>query len=130
MAFKVVATPWGGRTDTDYPYEHEALRPLGITIATARADSDAEYVAQVKDADAIMVGGRTVPSRLLRFGAPAAQPGHSRPAQLHSVQQHETDRLFHQHWPGSNPRRGGPDPRTEREEARWCGSGRDGDRTD
>ena len=56
MAFKVVATPWGGRTDTDYPYEHEALRPLGITIAIARADSDAEYVAQVKDADAIMVG--------------------------------------------------------------------------
>jgi len=65
MAFKVVATPWGGRTDTDYPYEHEALRPLGITIATARADSDAEYVAQVKDADAIMVGGRTMGAEII-----------------------------------------------------------------
>src|SRR5687767_5124238 len=58
MPFKVVATPFGARIESDYPYEHEALRPLGITIATARATSDAEYVAEVRDADAVMVGGR------------------------------------------------------------------------
>jgi D-3-phosphoglycerate dehydrogenase len=58
MAFKVVATPWGSRTNTEYPYEHEALRPLGITITSVGAGSDADYVAQVKDADAIILGGR------------------------------------------------------------------------
>jgi D-3-phosphoglycerate dehydrogenase / 2-oxoglutarate reductase len=58
MTYKVVATPLGGRVETDYPYEHEALRPLGVTIQTVTAASDADYVAQIKDADAIMVGGR------------------------------------------------------------------------
>ena len=58
MAFKVVATPFGRRSETEFLYEHEALRPLGITIATVEADSDADYIAQVKDADAIMAGGR------------------------------------------------------------------------
>jgi D-3-phosphoglycerate dehydrogenase / 2-oxoglutarate reductase len=58
MAFKVVATPFGRRVESEYPYEHEALRPLGISIITAEADSDAEYIAQVRDADAIMAGGR------------------------------------------------------------------------
>src|SRR4029077_8290314 len=58
MAFKVVATPFGGRIETEFPYEDEALRPLGVTIETVQADSDAAFVAQVKDADAIMVGGR------------------------------------------------------------------------
>ena len=56
MAFKVVATPFGRWIETEYPYEHEALRPLGVTISTAKADSDAEYVAYVKDADAIIAG--------------------------------------------------------------------------
>ena len=60
VPFKVFATPFGGRSDGDYPYEHEALRPLGITIATDQADSDAAYVEQIKDADAIMVGGRAL----------------------------------------------------------------------
>jgi D-3-phosphoglycerate dehydrogenase len=58
MAFKVVATPFGSRIESEYPYEHEALRQLGITIETAHATTDDEYVAQVRDADAIMVGGR------------------------------------------------------------------------
>jgi D-3-phosphoglycerate dehydrogenase len=58
MAFKVVATPFGRRTETDYQYEHEALRPLGVTIQVADADSDDAYVAQVRDADAIIAGGR------------------------------------------------------------------------
>src|SRR3981081_77954 len=65
MAFKVVATPFGRRIETAYPHEHEALQPLGITIATAHADSDAEYVAQVKDADAIMAGGRTLTAGII-----------------------------------------------------------------
>jgi D-3-phosphoglycerate dehydrogenase / 2-oxoglutarate reductase len=65
MAFKVVATPFGARIESDYPYEHEALRPLGITIVTAHADSDADYVDQVKDADAIMVGGRMLGAEII-----------------------------------------------------------------
>ena len=65
MSFKVVATPFGREPDTQYPYEHEALRPLGITISTALADSDAEYIAMVKDADAIMVGGRMMSADII-----------------------------------------------------------------
>jgi D-3-phosphoglycerate dehydrogenase / 2-oxoglutarate reductase len=66
MAFKVIATPFGGRIETEFPYEHEALRPLGITITTVKADSDADYVAQVKDADAIMAGGRMLTADIIR----------------------------------------------------------------
>src|ERR1700737_1517343 len=65
MPFKVIATPFGRRVETEYPYEHEALKPLGITIATAQADSDADYIAQVKDADAIMAGGRTLTAGII-----------------------------------------------------------------
>src|ERR1700737_4956810 len=65
MAFKVVATPFGRRVETEYPYEHEALRPLGISITTADADSDAAYIAQVRDADAIMAGGRTLTAAII-----------------------------------------------------------------
>ena len=65
MSFKVVATPFGRRVETDYTYEHEALRPLGITILTANADSDADYVAFAKDADAIIAGGRTLTADII-----------------------------------------------------------------
>jgi D-3-phosphoglycerate dehydrogenase / 2-oxoglutarate reductase len=65
MPYKVVATPFGGRIETDFPYEHEALRPLGIAIETARAESDDDYVAQVKDADAIIAGGRTLTAAII-----------------------------------------------------------------
>jgi D-3-phosphoglycerate dehydrogenase / 2-oxoglutarate reductase len=65
MGFKVVATPFGRRVESEYPYEHEALRPLGITIITADADSDAAYIAQVKDADAIIAGGRTMTADII-----------------------------------------------------------------
>src|ERR1700730_17988025 len=65
MAFKVVATPFGRRVETEYPYEHEALKPLGITIVTADADSEAAYIAQVRDADAIMAGGRLLNSAII-----------------------------------------------------------------
>jgi D-3-phosphoglycerate dehydrogenase / 2-oxoglutarate reductase len=65
MPFKVVATPFGRRVETEYPYEHEALRSLGITIVTAEADSEAAYIAQVRDADAIMAGGRVLNSAII-----------------------------------------------------------------
>src|SRR5438132_2155604 len=65
MPFKVVATPFGRWIESDYPYEHEALRPLGITISTVKADSDAEYVANVKDADAIIAGGRVMSAEII-----------------------------------------------------------------
>jgi D-3-phosphoglycerate dehydrogenase len=65
VPFKVVATPFGRRTENEYPYEHEALRPLGITIGVADADNDVDYVAQVKDADAIMVGGRMLNAEII-----------------------------------------------------------------
>jgi D-3-phosphoglycerate dehydrogenase / 2-oxoglutarate reductase len=65
MAYKVVATPFGGRIERDFPYEHEALRPLGITIETFRADSDDEYVAGVKDADAIIARGRMLSAEII-----------------------------------------------------------------
>jgi D-3-phosphoglycerate dehydrogenase len=65
MGYKVIATAFGGRVETGYPYEHEALGPLGITIATVDADSDSSYVAQVKDADAIIVGGRMLSAEVI-----------------------------------------------------------------
>jgi D-3-phosphoglycerate dehydrogenase len=65
MAFKVVATPFGRRTETDFPYEHEALKPLGVTIQTVSAESDDDYVAQVKDADAIIAGGRMLSAGII-----------------------------------------------------------------
>jgi D-3-phosphoglycerate dehydrogenase / 2-oxoglutarate reductase len=58
MAFKVVATPFGGRTDTSYPLEHEGLKPLGITIETADTSSDEAYLASIRDADAVIAGGK------------------------------------------------------------------------
>ncbi len=66
MAFKVVATPFGRMAQSDYPYEHEALKPLGITIQTVSAQSDDEYVEQVKDADAIIAGGRQLTADIIR----------------------------------------------------------------
>jgi D-3-phosphoglycerate dehydrogenase len=65
MPFKVVATPFARAGQSDYPYEHEALKPLGITIQTVSANSDDEYVAQVKDADAIIAGGRQMTADII-----------------------------------------------------------------
>ena len=65
MAFKVVATPFGRNVEAQYPYEHEALQPLGITIEAVQADSDDDYVAKVKDADAIIAGGRMLSADIL-----------------------------------------------------------------
>jgi D-3-phosphoglycerate dehydrogenase / 2-oxoglutarate reductase len=58
MAFKVVATPFRRGQRTSYPHEHESLSPLGIEITTVEAATDDEWLAQAKDADAVIVGGR------------------------------------------------------------------------
>src|SRR3982074_3122074 len=65
MSFKVVATPFGRQIETEFPYEHEALRPLGIRISTVDAESDADYIATVKDADAIIAGGRRLTAEII-----------------------------------------------------------------
>ncbi len=87
MPFKVVATPFGRQIETEFPYEHEALRPLGITISTVDAESDADYVATVKDADAIIAGGRRLTaeiiSRARRLSGRSRQPRDDAAAVLH-----------------------------------------------
>jgi D-3-phosphoglycerate dehydrogenase len=65
MAFKVVATPFRQRQVTGYPHEHEALRPLGIEITTVDAATEEEWIAQAKDADAVIVGGRRLTADLI-----------------------------------------------------------------
>ena len=65
MPFKVAATPFGRSTQSDYPYEHEALAPLGITIQTVSNQSEDDYVAQVKDADAVIAGGRDLTAAVI-----------------------------------------------------------------
>src|SRR4030095_4775504 len=65
MAFKVVATPFGRRASTGYPHEHESLRPLGVEITTVDAATDDEWIAQAKDADAVIVGGRRLTADLI-----------------------------------------------------------------
>lgn len=65
MAFKVVATPFGRNVEAQFPHEHEALQPLGITIESVQAESDDDYVAKVKDADAIIAGGRQLSAEIL-----------------------------------------------------------------
>lgn len=57
MAYKVVATPFGARVESDYPYESEALKPLGITIETAHTDTPDAYFESIRDADAVIAGG-------------------------------------------------------------------------
>src|SRR5262245_9327606 len=65
MAFKVVATPFRRGQRTNYPHEHEALRPLGVEITTVEAATDEEWIAQAKDADAVIVGGRRLTADLI-----------------------------------------------------------------
>jgi D-3-phosphoglycerate dehydrogenase len=65
MAFKVVATPFRRSAATGYPHEHEALRPLGIEITTVDAATDDEWIAQAKDADAVIVGGRRLSADII-----------------------------------------------------------------
>lgn len=65
MAWKVVATPFDGRTETEYVHEHQALAPLGIKIETANVGSDEEYIASIRDADAVIVGTHPLSARII-----------------------------------------------------------------
>ena len=60
VPFKVFATPFGGRSDGDYPYEHEALAATRHHHRYRPGRQRRRYVEQIKDADAIMVGGRAL----------------------------------------------------------------------
>src|ERR1044072_3218897 len=66
VAFKVVATPFRRGVRTDYPHERESLDPIGAQIPVIEPDSDAEWLAQAKDADAVIVGGRRLTGDLIR----------------------------------------------------------------
>jgi D-3-phosphoglycerate dehydrogenase len=66
VAFKVVATPFRALASTGYPHEHEALRPLGIEIQTVNATTDEEWLAQAKDADAVIIGGRRMTADVIQ----------------------------------------------------------------
>jgi D-3-phosphoglycerate dehydrogenase len=65
MSFKVVATPFGRNVEAAFPHESEALAPLGVTIEAVQAASDDDYVAMVRDADAIIAGGRMLSAEII-----------------------------------------------------------------
>jgi D-3-phosphoglycerate dehydrogenase len=63
--FKVVASALPGSAWTSsYELEMEALRPIGAEIVVVDADSNEEYVAHAKDADAI-IAGRNLTSEVI-----------------------------------------------------------------
>jgi D-3-phosphoglycerate dehydrogenase len=66
MPFRVVAkaTRFIGRP-THFDYEQEALTPLGVTIEAFDAATEDEYIAKVRDADAIIAGGQALNARVL-----------------------------------------------------------------
>lgn len=57
MGFKVVATPFRQQANPNYQHELEALQPIGAEITIVTAASDEEWLAQARDADAIIAGG-------------------------------------------------------------------------
>ncbi len=64
MAFKVVTTGFLGRT-VDTRYENEALEPLDTAVQVVDASSEDEYIAQVKDADAVIAGRFALNARVI-----------------------------------------------------------------
>jgi D-3-phosphoglycerate dehydrogenase / 2-oxoglutarate reductase len=64
MAFKVVTTGFLGRR-ADSTYENEGLQPLGTTVQEVEADTEDQYVDQVKDADAIITGRFALNARVI-----------------------------------------------------------------
>jgi D-3-phosphoglycerate dehydrogenase / 2-oxoglutarate reductase len=65
VGFKVVATPFRQQANPNYQYELEALRPIGAEITIVTAASDEEWLAQARDADAIIAGGRRLTADIL-----------------------------------------------------------------
>jgi len=66
VAFKVVATPFRRGMTASYQHELESLAPLGIDVTVVNAETDEEWLAQAKDADAVIVGGRRLTSDIIR----------------------------------------------------------------
>src|SRR5581483_551366 len=66
MPFKVVATPFRRGAPATYQYERESLDPIGAEITVVQADTDDARLAQARDADAVIVGGRRLTGDLIR----------------------------------------------------------------
>ncbi|HLH72072.1 MAG TPA: C-terminal binding protein [Chloroflexota bacterium] len=64
MAFKVVTTGFFGRP-VDNRYENEGLQKIGTSVQVVEASNEDEYIAQVKDADAILAGRFAVNERVI-----------------------------------------------------------------
>ncbi|MGH2461824.1 MAG: C-terminal binding protein [Chloroflexota bacterium] len=64
MAFKVVATGFGGRV-ADTSHENEGLKSLGVSVQTVNASTEDEYIAQVNDADAVITGRFALNARVI-----------------------------------------------------------------
>jgi D-3-phosphoglycerate dehydrogenase / 2-oxoglutarate reductase len=63
--YRVVVTGFGGYTP-QVDYEREALDPLGAQIDVLSPQSEDEYVAQIRTADAIVAGGFNLDARVIR----------------------------------------------------------------
>ena len=65
--FKVVTQKPAGVTfdlaDGQYTLERESLDPIGAEIITIDASTEEEFIAQAKDADAIIARGRKYPKK-------------------------------------------------------------------
>ena len=64
MAFKVVTAGFLGRP-AETRYENEGLSPLGTTVQVVSANTEDEYIAQVKDADAVIPGRFALNARVI-----------------------------------------------------------------
>ncbi|MDP8922186.1 MAG: C-terminal binding protein [Chloroflexota bacterium] len=64
MTFKVVSTGFPGRPSSS-TYEDEGLAPLGVTVQQAKATTEDEYIAEVRDADAIISGRFKLNARVI-----------------------------------------------------------------
>lgn len=64
MPFKVVMTGFLGRPASTV-YEDEGLKPLGTAVQVVDAQTEDEYIAQVRDADAIISGRFALNARVI-----------------------------------------------------------------
>lgn len=64
MAFKIVKAGFIN-SPSDATYEDEALRSIGTSVQTIEADSEDAYIAQVKDADAVLPGRFALNARVI-----------------------------------------------------------------
>ncbi|TAK22691.1 MAG: C-terminal binding protein [Chloroflexota bacterium] len=63
MPFKVVITAFGPVSNTTH--ENEGLKPIDTTAFVSKATTEDEYIADVKDADAIITGRFAINERVL-----------------------------------------------------------------